>query len=227
MLKIKNIIESEKCVSCGACVSICPNSCISFKTVKNGFSYPIINEKKCINCKLCDRSCPQLKEYKARQPLNCHAISSKNNDILKNSSSGGFFYSLAKYVISLNGLVYGANLNKSDVNHVRISTLDQLAKLMGSKYSQSNMGAIFKDVKKDLENNQLVLFTGTPCQIQGLLSFLDKSDTSKLITMDLICRGIPNPSVFSSYFNYLEHKFATDITKFSFRSKKRMVGRLN
>ncbi len=212
----------KKCTGCRACEQICPKSCISMKKNEEGFLYPTINKNRCINCGMCKQTCHVENKYKeTTKTQEVYAMKPKNENISKKSTSGGMFFILAKYVLQQNGSVYGcAFTNELKAQHVRIKKEEELDKLRGSKYVISDTSNMFSNVKEDLNNNQFVLFTGTPCQIAGLKKFLNK-DYEKLITMDFVCHGVPSQELFSNYIKWLENKLNDKIINYEFRNKEK------
>lgn len=213
----KNKDFKGSCCGCTACANICPNSAITMKEDKEGFLQPIINNKKCNNCHLCEKVCPLNKEKSSSgfEPITFATMA--NNDIRVKSSSGGMFTILANYFLENNGYVCGASFDKNwKVKHIIIDNKKDLDKLRGSKYVQSDLGNIFKDVKNLLEKNSKVLFTGTPCQIAGIKSFLGK-EYENLYLVDLLCHGVPSPKI---WIQYLKEEFKyKDIKAINFRDK--------
>lgn len=221
-----NIKDKTHCCGCGACYSICPQKCIEMVEDSEGFLYPRVDEKTCINCKLCEKVCPVAKPLEGTSKQEIYAFVSKNEDSLKNSASGGFFYPLASYIIKQGGAVFGAAYNaEMKVCHQYTQNIDDLYKFEGSKYVQSDIGDCFVKVKGFLQNDKYVLFSGTPCQIQGLLKFLNKKLTEKLITLDIVCHGVPSPAVLKKYFKYLETTYGSKIVNYKFRTKRKGYGR--
>lgn len=212
--------DKKECCGCYACYNICPKECIIMKIDDEGFWYPSIDENKCINCNLCEKVCPIINNpqnslYKEKS----YAAFNKDEKIRLKSSSGGIFSLLAEYVINNNGNVYGATFDENfNVKHIKINKLQDIKLLRGSKYVQSKISDVFKSVKIDLNKNILVLFTGTPCQVAGLQSFLQKK-YDNLILMDIVCHGVPSPLVWQRYINDLRKKYNQDIKKINFRDK--------
>ena len=188
-----------------------------------GFLFPEIDDEKCINCGLCEKKCPVLTpsvidNRKGKQEL--YAAWHKNSAIRMKSSSGAIFSALAENILNANGKVYGAAFeNNFLVHHIGVDDFKNLEALRGSKYVQSNIGKSYLEAKKDLHQEKSVLFSGTPCQIAGLYSFLGQ-DYKNLLTCSLICKGVPSPKVFKKYINYLEAKYKSQIISYSFRDKK-------
>ena len=170
-----NIIDKNICVGCTSCYNICTQNAITMKYNEEGFKYPIIDENKCTNCGLCKKRCPILYKKNNSMINKCYAAFNNNEYIRRTSSSGGIFELLAKKVLNSNGKVIGAAFNEENIlSHVIIDNYDDLEKLKGSKYLQSNLENIFKHIKADLLNNKKLLFVGTPCQVAGLKTFLNK-----------------------------------------------------
>lgn len=189
------ICSKEKCTGCYACYNICPNYAIKMREDSFGNIYPNINKAKCINCGLCKKVCPQFNQDKIifKGPKKVFAMYSKDDNIRKNSTSGGVATSISKYIIDNNGVVYGAGniFNNDSFKFLRITCTEDLYKIQGSKYVHCYVSNIYKNVREDLNNNKRVLFIGTPCQIAGLKMFLHK-DYENLITIDIICHGVPS-----------------------------------
>lgn len=221
-MSISLYVREDECCACGACMNICPRDAIEMKENDFGFNYPMINYDKCISCKLCKKVCNYQNSPKVNQSIDAYVAISKNTDILK-SASGGAFASIAKEVIINNGIVYGASMEFKEsqviVKHIGINSINELYKLQGSKYVQSEIGNIFRDVKYNLENSKLVLFSGTPCQIDGLNGYLNKQ-YDNLLTIDIICHGVPSNKMFDDYIKILEGKLKRKIKGYYFRDKQ-------
>jgi len=194
------LADKQICTGCAACYSICvPWACISMKEDAEGFLYPVVDEKKCTQCKQCERICPAIVQGKERKPLNVYAAKNPNEEIRKESSSGGMFTLLAEHVINEGGVVFGARFNADwEVVHDYTETIQGLAAFRGSKYVQSEIGDMYIKARYFLSTGRTVLFSGTPCQIAGLKAFLQK-DYDNLLTVDLVCHGVPSPLVWKKY----------------------------
>lgn len=217
MIEIKN---KKDCCGCYACYNICPKECITMESDNEGFWYPKIDKDKCINCNLCEKVCPIINPVKrANSKKIAYAGINKDDQIRVKSSSGGIFSILAEYIIKNNGIIYGASFDENfNIKHKRILCNTDLDLLRGSKYVQSSIGDIYKQVKSDLESNRQVLFTGTPCQVEGLRSYLRKEYVN-LITMDFICHGVPSPLVWKKYLEEMKKSKQENIKNIYFRNK--------
>ena len=166
---------------------------------EKGFKYPKIDKEKCIDCGLCNKVCPIINNMSIKNEPKAYAAYCKNEEIRKNSSSGGIFTLIATQIIDEGGVVFGASFDGNfNIKHIKIEEKEDLQKLRGSKYVQSNIGETFKQARKYLEDNRKVLFTGTPCQIEGLRNYLQK-EYENLYLQDIICHGVPSPKVWNIY----------------------------
>ena len=212
-----NIIDKNKCLGCSACFNICLKNAISMGYDSEGFQYPKIDNAKCIKCGLCLKVCPIINNKKENKVLEVYGAKNKNvNEQLK-SSSGGMFSIFANYVLEQNGTVFGASFdNNWKVVHKYIDKKENLDALRRSKYVQSDINTTYKQAKQFLDEGKLVLFTGTPCQIAGLKSYLQK-DYENLIAVDLICFQVASPLVWGKF---LKENFNVDnIEQIDFRDK--------
>ena len=198
------IVDRNKCCGCSACASICPKNCITMTPDKEGFLYPQLNKDLCLDCGLCENICP-TNSPKDDNPKDIKIYAAINNNlkIRKESSSGGVFTAIAQYVIQEGGVVFGATFDENFlVVHSYVENSEDLAKFRGSKYVQSDLGCSFNQVKSFLDAGRLVFFSGTTCQVYGLLKFLRK-EYDNLITQDIICHGVPSPKVWERYLHYI------------------------
>lgn len=216
------LVENKpNCTGCGACFNVCPKCAITIQGDEYGFYKPIIDQDKCVNCNLCEKICP-LESYKSLNFEHPKVIAFQNSDeeVLYKCASGGAFAKLAKHTIEQGGVVYGVMYDENMiVSHSRATNLTDLEKMYSSKYVQSDTRDTFKQAKKDLDNGKLVLFSGTPCQIAGLKKSLQKY-YENLITVDLVCHGVPSPLVFERYKQEFISKLPNEkILNINFRSK--------
>lgn len=201
---MKTICDSEQCFGCCACYNCCPTSAISIKEDNWGNIIPNIDSNKCIDCGLCKKVCPAINNSEFRKPKYAYAAISKDDETYTTATSGGIATTMSKFIINENGVVYGAAFvnNTAELRHIRVDSIEGLEKLKGSKYVQSNIGLSFKQIKKDLDNNKEVLFIGTPCQVDGLIKFLNK-DYQNLVTVNLICHGVPANRLLVEHLKYI------------------------
>lgn len=216
-LKQKNL----KCSGCTACFAICPKDAITMQADSEGFKYPVIDKNKCIDCGLCCKVCPLENMYgNFGEDKTSFACRAKDKNFAKQSSSGGVFGILANMYLKEQAVIYGAAFDDNwNVCHIRADKKDELKSLYTSKYVQSDIGNTFRQVKCDLDNGKKVLFAGTPCQVAGLKSYLQK-DYLNLLSVDFICHGVPSPLVWQRYIIAMEKKLNNKITEVSFRDKE-------
>lgn len=210
--------EKLQCVGCGACVEVCPVGAISLKNDKMGFGYVKIEKQKCTNCGKCKRVCPAKTANNLGNEPTYYSLQA-NNEIRKTSTSGGAFHLLATWILHEGGVVIGAAMVNQRVKHICIREKADLRLLSGSKYVQSDTTGIFKETREMLENGKNVLFSGTPCQVEALRSFLDK-DYDNLWLVDLICNGVASPDLWRKYVRQLERQFGAKLLEFRFRDKR-------
>ena len=194
--------NKEKCCGCGACAQKCPKQCISMLEDEEGFLYPHVDVENCVNCHICEKVCPFLNIQEQCEPLDICAAVNINESERIDSSSGGVFVALAKYILNEDGVVFGAVFDKSwEVHHVYAETIEDVYPMMGSKYVQSRVENSFQDVDSFLKKGRKVLFVGSPCQVKGLLHFLKGKDVSNLLAVEFLCHGVPSPGVWRAYLN--------------------------
>lgn len=195
-----HLCDKMTCTQCMACVNTCPKGCIKMVDAGQGFAIPQIDESVCVECGACMHVCHQLENnIECNIPAKTLACWTKVTSDRKKSSSGGAFSVLARKVLSQNGVVFGATMNKDlKVHHIGIEEAEDLYRLQGSKYVQSYIGDTYAQVRNYLKDGRLVLFTGTPCQVAGLLTFLRKK-YENLITCDMVCHGVPSQRAFDAF----------------------------
>ena len=201
------ICSEDKCTGCWACYNACPKECISMKVGILGHLFPVIDTKKCINCKLCEKICPSNHPLEKDSPKHTYAAFAKQNAIYSTSTSGGAAAVLSRQILDEGGIVYGCTCKENvEITHIRVTDKSDLDKLRGSKYVQSDISFCYKQAKQDLIEGNKVLFIGTPCQIAGLKAFLRKP-YDNLLTVDLICHGVPSQSYLR---DHLKSKVTSD-----------------
>lgn len=220
-MKIEEMITANRadCSGCEACANICPQKAIKMTRDAEGFVYPKINPELCTKCGKCDATCPALnfkKKNLAALPLTFVATY-QDDKILRHSSAGGVFTALSEIILRDGGIVFGAAFDKNwRVVHTAAKTIDDLEKLRGSKYTQSQIGSVYQQVKDALKDKK-VLFSGTPCQCAGLKHFLG-SDNDNLLTVEVVCHGTPSPAVWENYIGEIGRR--NEIAHVNFRSKR-------
>lgn len=199
-----NILDKHNCCGCSACVQVCPKQCISFEEDEYGFRYPLVDKTSCIDCDLCEKVCPCLDQGKTtHKPIKVYAAINTKEEIRMKSSSGGIFTMLAETVLDEGGIVFGARFDENwEVMHSYTETKEGLEAFRGSKYVQSRIGETYKQVRGFLNVGRKVLFSGTSCQIAGLKKFLRK-EYDNLLTVDVVCHGVPSPLVWREYLKEL------------------------
>ena len=199
------ILDKHNCCGCNSCVQKCPKQCISMHEDEEGFLYPQVDLNQCIDCYLCEKVCPCLNQEEPKEPLTCYAAKNQDESIRRQSSSGGIFTVIAEKVITEGGVVFGARFDNSwqVVAHACAETMDELAVFRESKYVQSRVGNAFKQAEALLKEGRKVLFSGTPCQISGLKHFLLK-DFDNLLTVEVVCHGVPSPKIWREYLGALQ-----------------------
>lgn len=220
-------MNKNNCTGCRACEQLCPVNAIEIVENKEGFLEPHVNKDKCIKCKLCVNKCPQIQNKDITNNTKVYAAKLKNEKEILESSSGGAFAAIAKAVLNRNGVIFGCAFSDDLVaEHISIKDEKELSKLKGSKYVQSDTKHTYSEVKKLLEKDINVLYTGTPCQIAGLKAYLGK-EYKNLFTVDFVCHGVPSPKLFKKYKKWLEEKNKAKLIEYYFREKEKNSWGLN
>lgn len=218
------VVPAEKCYGCTACLNICPKKAISWTSDEEGFYIPCIDLNKCVDCGKCQKVCPALNleafETLDRSDSYGVAVQSSNKQDLNKSSSGGMFSLIAAKIIEEGGVVCGCAWNEMGIaKHIIVEKKEELDQLRRSKYVQSNLNTVYSEVKECIDNGKKVVFCGTPCQIAGLHLFLSGINTENIITISLVCHGVPSPLLLSEYIKWLEEQSGKKITEIRFRDK--------
>ena len=219
MIEIK---DKKDCCGCWACKNVCPVQCISMPEDEEGFRYPTVDKDKCINCHLCEKVCPIIhaEADKPNEKQRAYLLQHKDKEVLLQSASGGAFTAIASWVIRHGGVVFGAAYDKDfQVVHQYVETEKDLQKFRNSKYVQSYTGDALKQVKDFLKQGRMVCYSGTPCQLEGLLRYLRKP-YDNLITIDLLCHGVASPRFWHLYLVMLENIKGEVIVDVKMRDKK-------
>ena len=235
------ISEKESCCGCSACMNICPKKCISMEADSEGFLYPKVDEKRCVDLRCCRIVCPvqntvanehfddaqisindwtnKVIEQSSELP-EAYAAFIKDSEVRENSTSGGFFTAIAKWIIANGGVVYGVEIDQNcKIVHSSSDNVEQLGKYRGSKYVQSSQGSVYKEIENLLKEERWVLYTGTPCQCAGLRRYLGTKEYATLVVLDVFCHGVGSPKYWDIYVEYNKKKYKADIDRISFREK--------
>lgn len=211
-------VKSE-CTGCTACVCICPVHAIKMSADEEGFLYPAVDGELCVDCGKCEACCPVNRHINTNPVMKAYAAEITDIDARKQSSSGGIFTAIAEWILSEGGVVLGAAYTDGlTVHHVAVESPSDLASLRMSKYVQSDVSGTFALARTYLEQGRYVLYSGTPCQIAGLVSYLDR-DYDRLVLLDIVCHGVPSPKVFEEFKASIEKRYGSRITDICFRSK--------
>lgn len=223
MIQIK---DKADCCGCTACASICPKDAITMEPDTLGFKYPKVDLDKCINCGLCEKVCAFNDNYdKSRNLKEPEIYAARHKDIheIETSRSGAAFIAISDYILENGGIVYGVGYKDHfRVAHKRATTKEERNEFKGSKYVQSDLDGIFRQVKEDLKQGNTVLFSGTPCQTAGLNSYIGKKLRENLVLVDIVCHGVPSPYIWRDYLAYIEKKYKNEVVKVDFRDKSRI-----
>lgn len=212
-------IKAE-CTGCGACASICPKNAITMQPDAEGFCYPVVDPALCISCDLCEKRCPVGAAHEAHS-VQAFGAQHKDAAVRAASSSGGVFTALARSMFARGGVVFGAAFDdRLHVEHIGAMDESELAGMRGSKYVQSDAADAIANAAALLARGIPVLFSGTPCQIDGLLARVRGKEREKLLTVDFVCHGVPSPGVFASYIESLERAHGQRVVAYAFRDKR-------
>ena len=223
MIQLK---DKAECCGCTACASICPNDAIAMESDTLGFKYPKVDLDRCISCGLCVKVCAFNDNYDKSLNLKKPEIyAARHKDIheIETSRSGAVFIAISDYILENGGIVYGVGYKDHfKVAHKRATTKEERNEFKGSKYVQSDLDGIFRQVKEDLKKSYTVLFSGTPCQTAGLNSYIGKKLRENLVLVDIVCHGVPSPNIWRDYIVYIEKKYKSKVVKVNFRDKSRI-----
>ena len=214
------MMNKKECCGCTACRHVCPVKCISMHEDEEGFLYPVIEKEKCIHCHKCEKICPVRNTDNINKKTETFVGYNRNEEIRRESSSGGVFSAIAEWILEQDGVVFGAAFDENfEVHHIAVESKEELEKLRGSKYVQSRLEDVYPAVKQYLEINRIVLFTGTACQITGLKKYLNK-EYETLFTLDVLCHGVPSPKIWRMYLEEMKRQHNALIEKVEFRNKE-------
>ena len=220
------ILENkEQCTGCGACYNICPQKCISMKEDNEGFLYPNIDTDYCIHCSMCNLVCPVYSG--TTEELSClpetYLAWANDEKLREQATSGGLFSAIASLMLEAGAVVFGAAYSEDNVvHHIKVDSVEKLSLINRSKYVQSNTEDTFQNVLSELAHGRQVLYSGTGCQIYGLLSYLKKKRTNveNLYTMDVICHGTPSPKLMREYLKWHKENADSEVVSIAMREKE-------
>ncbi len=187
------LINREKCSGCFACVQACPMHCIGKEEDKQGNVYPVVNAEICISCGKCEKVCAEqhLNDMSFRKSRKCYAAWSRDQDVRKNSASGGIASALYEMALQRGYMICGALYDRSfRVVHLLTEDSDRITQFRQSKYVFSETGNVYEEIRRQLASGRKVLFISLPCKVAGLLNYLGKPDDN-LLTADIVCHGTP------------------------------------
>lgn len=213
------LADKVDCCGCGACMSACPANAIGMAEDACGFVYPRVDEARCVGCGKCNAVCPAIRHSSNASKKETFAAVAKDRRLLKEAASGGVFSVIARNVLEEDGIVCGAAFVPGNrVEHIMVRKMEELPRLQGSKYVQSNPAETFAATRDALRAGERVLYSGTPCQIAGLLGFLGGRH-EKLLTVDVVCHGVPSARMFADYLHSMEVREGAKPESFRFRDK--------
>ncbi len=220
-----NLKSGKDCCGCTACEAVCSQRAIVMTPDAMGFKYPQVDISKCVECGMCERVCSFNDHYATpdnfSSPLPYGVRLKEIQEVMK-SRSGGAFVAFSDFILQKGGVIYGAGYKGHFiVAHKRATTAEERDEFRGSKYVQSDLTEIFRQVREDLKNGLWVLFSGTPCQVAGLSAFIPPKLKEKLLTVDIVCHGVPSPNIWSDFLHYIETKEKKVVTEVDFRDKRR------
>lgn len=223
---MKGYLSSQKkveCFGCGACVQVCNQNALSMMEDDEGFVYPAFDAEKCCGCEACLRACPYGNELpREGAPIAVFGGHHKNASILEDSTSGGAFSALVEawFLREGNRAVWGAASHGIDVRHECALNFEESVRFRKSKYCQSDMGSAYADIRLQLKAGTFVLFSGTPCQVAGLRSFLGpRAYGGRLLTVEVVCEGVPTPLYLRKYIERLESGHGSKLAELDYRYK--------
>lgn len=212
---MKKICDKNKCTGCSACINICPKKCITMQEDEYGVLMPYINEEECINCNICTKTCPENNHIEYTKPIKVFAGWSLDENVRKKSASGGIAYEMYKHVIGNNGIAVGTSFDENlDLVHKIATNLEEINKFRGSKYVQSSIGRVYGKIKDLSKEGKQVIFIGTPCQVSGLKNFMGNKNMDNIITVDLVCHGVPPIKYLKEYLKYISVQDKIDSISF-------------
>lgn len=210
--------NKAECFGCEACVQICGKNAISMQEDEEGFRYPVIDRSSCVECGLCRKICPH-EHMPTKHDGDKYAFGGyhKNSETRFESTSGGAFSAIVESFCDENYAIFGAEAKGLLVFHSCITDKNALGRFRKSKYSQSIIGSSYREARELLAKGKKVLFSGIPCQIAGLLSYLGSADCRNLLTVEVVCEGVPSPLYVRKLDKHISQKYGTPIESIDYR----------
>ena len=210
--------DKTECFGCEACVQICGKQAISMEEDAEGFRYPVIDMSSCVQCGMCRNVCPYAhmpeKHERDKYTFGGYHLDPETRF---ESTSGGAFSAIVEAFCDENYVIFGAEAKGLLVFHSYITDKSDLGRFRKSKYSQSVIGSSYKKARKFLQEGKKVLFSGTPCQIAGLLSFLGNTNQENLLTVEVVCEGVPSPLYVRKLDQHIKSKYGAPIESIDYR----------
>lgn len=214
MSTVQKIATSDKCTGCGACQASCPTSCIELREDEEGFARPVIDFDRCIECGRCKRACHVCSHVDLNSILDARLVAANSKRLYGNGASGGLFGVIAEAHMRKGAHIFGARFEDDfSLNHREVGNLGEVKQFQGSKYVQSDMSSVFECIKNQLTQGEKVVFSGTPCQVAALRSYLGGECVERLATIDLICHGVPSPGFWRKEVSYLSTRMSDGVLR--------------
>ena len=201
-------LSQDMCTGCGACANICGKRAITVDKDENGFYHYTIDKSKCVDCGICNSVCPlkNAPQTNIRNAQGLYALKHKSIDVLKKSSSGGASHAIAEFMLRKGSNVCGVTYNpdKNAACHILIDDTNDLYKIQGSKYLQSECESAISALVSD---GKPFVFFGTPCQVAGLDLLLKKKQLrEKALLVEVVCHGVQSGYVWDKYISEVAAK---------------------
>lgn len=222
--KRDHIVAPPDCTGCSLCANVCGHDAIAMVWSEEGFLIPQVDEAACVGCGLCVLKCPALQERpkvqdELRDSVPTFGAWHRDAGVHRASSSGGVFTALASWVLAQGGCVFGVVWrDKLTAVFTKAESMEEVALMRGSKYVPAVPGMSFREVKAELRKGRRVLFTGTPCQVHALRSYLGKR-YDLLLTVDVVCHGVPSRLLWQKFVAEAEERSDKVVRRVSFRDK--------
>lgn len=214
---MEQICDKKQCSGCQACKNICPKQCITMKYDEYGVAYPSIDQSSCVDCKACEKVCPVNQPVEKRKAVRAYAAWHNDLTTRRRSASGGAAMAMYETMIEQGGVCFGTKFDPDLSLRIQSAeTLEEVHAFRASKYVQASVENSFRQTKDYLQDGRSVLYIGTPCQIAGLKNYL-KKDYENLITVDLICHGVPSWQHLMDHVKYLNKDIQKQIDDITFR----------